>query len=174
MKVKDLMTEGIGEFCSPETKLANATKIMKYANLGALPVIDKDDKVLGIITDRDICLSFANNTTKNLSEVKVKEIMPKERVHTIKADVNILEALKEMRKNKVSRLPVTNSEGKLKGMISINTLLLHALNEKEDLGNVSSKDENLAKTIKSLFDRENSVKEKIEQEEYEMEMYDEE
>lgn len=173
MKVKDLMKAGTIEYCSPETKLANATKIMKDANLGALPVVDKDQKVIGIITDRDICLSLATKTKKNSSELSVKEVLPQSKVHTIKSDDNITDALKEMRKNKIGRLPVTNSEGKLKGMISINTLLSHALTEKEELGNISSKDESLAKTIKSLFDRNNSNK-LVEEEDYELEMYDEE
>jgi CBS domain-containing protein len=76
-------------------------------------------------------------------------------VHTIKTEDTITDALREMRKNKIGRLPVTNNDGKLKGMISINTLLSHALNQNNELGNVTSKDENLAKTIKALFDRNN-------------------
>lgn len=170
MKVKDLLKAGTMEYCSPETKLANATKIMKEANLGALPVVNKDQKVIGIITDRDICLSLATKTKKNSSELSVKEILPESKVHTIKLEDTIVDALKEMRKNKIGRLPVTNSEGKLKGMISINTLLSHALNQKEELGSVTSKDENLAKTIKSLFDRNNSGKVKKGQENLELEM----
>jgi CBS domain-containing protein len=75
-----------------------------------------------------------------------------------------------MRKNKIGRLPVTNSEGKLKGMISINTLLSHALDQKNELGNVTSKDENLAKTIKALFDRNNLKATKKEPEKDTMEL----
>ena len=158
MKVKDVMAESTIKFCSPETKLANATKMMKESNRGALPVVDKDQKVIGIITDRDICLSLASKNGKTPAEISVKEILPQAKVHTIKIDDSITDALREMRKNKIGRLPVTNKEGKLKGMISINTLLSHALKEKEELGNIASKEENLAKTIKALFDRNNSSK----------------
>lgn len=156
MKVKDVMAADSLKYCSPETKLANATKMMKESNRGALPVVDKEQKVIGIITDRDICLSLAGKNGKNPAELSVKEVIPQAKVHTIKTEDSITDALREMRKNKIGRLPVTNKEGKLKGMISINTLLSHALKEKEELGNINAKDENLAKTIKALFDRNNA------------------
>lgn len=170
MKIKEVMPAGSLTYCTPETNLAKATKMMKDSNLGALPVVDKDQKVVGIITDRDICLSLATNGKKTISELSVKEIIPQNKLHTIKVEDTITDALREMRKNKIGRLPVTNNEGKLKGMISINTLLSHALNQKDELGNISSKDENLAKTIKSLFDRNNekATKKVLEKEEMEM------
>lgn len=170
MKVKEVMVENSLSYCSPETNLAKATKMMKDSNLGALPVVDKDKKVIGIITDRDICLSLANKEKKTISELSVKEIITQAKVHTIKTDDTITDALREMRKNKIGRLPVTNSEGKLKGMISINTLLSHALDQKNELGNVTSKDENLAKTIKTLFDRNNLKATKKEPEKDTMEL----
>ena len=168
MKVKDLMTTDTLKYCSPETKLAAATKMMKESNRGALPVVDKDQKVVGIITDRDVCLTLASKTKKPLAELSVKEILPSSKVHTIKTDDTITDALREMRKNKIGRLPVTNNDGKLKGMISINTLLSHALHEKQELGNISAKEENLAKTIKTLFERNNAKALKKEHEELEM------
>lgn len=173
MKVKDVMNADTVQFCTPETKLASATKIMKESNRGALPVLDKDHKVIGIVTDRDICLSLASKNKKSSSELSVKEILPAQaKVHTIKPEDSITDALKEMRKNKIGRLPVTDKEGKLKGMISVNTLLSHTLSQKAELGTISAKDENLAKTIKALFDRNNSGIAKKEQMEKEREMID--
>ena len=69
------MVENSLSYCSPETNLAKATKMMKDSNLGALPVVDKDQKVIGIITDRDICLSLANKGKKTISELSVKEML---------------------------------------------------------------------------------------------------
>jgi len=169
MKVKDLMTADSLKYCTPETKLANAAKIMKEVNRGALPVVDKDNKVIGIVTDRDICLSLATQHGKTASELSVKEAMPNSKIYTIKAEDTITDALREMRKNKVGRLPVTDKEGKLKGLISINNLLSHALTKKEEIGTISSGEENLAKTIKTLFDRNNSKRTKKEIEELELE-----
>ncbi len=158
MKVKDVMTAETVKYCSLETNLAQASKIMKEANRGALPVVDKDQKVIGIITDRDIALSLGSKNGKELAELSVQEILPSSKIYTVKPEDTITDALREMRKNKIGRLPVTNKDGKLKGMISINTLLSHAIQEKEDLGNAAAKDENLAKTIKTLFDRNNATK----------------
>jgi CBS domain-containing protein len=160
MKVKDVMTEATVKSCSPETKIATATKLMKESNRGALPVVDKNQKVVGIITDRDICLSLASHQGQTPAQITVKDILPHAKVHTIKTEDSVTDALREMRKNKIGRLPVTNKEGKLKGMISINTLLSNAINSKDEIGRVEAKEETLAKTIKALFDRNNAKADK--------------
>ena len=142
---------------------------MKETNYGALPVIDKNEKVIGIVTDRDVCLSLVKHE-KQFAELSVKDAIAHLKVHSVKAEDTIKDALHEMRKNKVVRLPITDKEGKLKGLISINNILSHAITKKEDLGNISSTDENLAKTIKTLFDRNSSLKtEKKTGKEYELE-----
>lgn len=159
MKVKDLMSANAPIFCTPETKLASATKLMKEINRGALPVVNKDHKVVGIVTDRDICLSLANK--KDPSTLTVHDILPHSKIHTVTPEDTITDALGQMRKNRIGRLPVTDREGKLKGIISVNTLLSNAIAKKEDLGDAAAKDENLARTIKALFDR-NNKKETVE------------
>ena len=55
MKVKDLMTTDVKR-CSPDTNLAAAAKIMWEADCGAVPVTDERGHVIGVITDRDICI----------------------------------------------------------------------------------------------------------------------
>jgi CBS domain-containing protein len=167
MKVKDVMTTDSLKSCSLETKLHNAAKTMKDTNRGALPVVDKDNKVVGIVTDRDVCLALATKKDKIISELSVKDAIPKLKVYTVNAEDTVTKALEEMRKNKVGRLPVTDKEGKLKGIISINNLLSHAMEKKEELGQIISKEENLAKTIKSLFDRNNEKISKKEVKEFE-------
>lgn len=155
MKVKDVMTSGLLKFCNPETKLTNAAKIMKEANLGALPVLDKDQKVIGMITDRDICLALAVKS-KTDPELNVQDTIGKNNVRTVKQEDTVIDALKEMRKNKIGRLPVIDKEGKLKGILSVNTLLARAISRNEAFGQLTSKDENLAKTVKAIVDRNNS------------------
>lgn len=153
MKIKDIMIADAIEHCNPETKLINATKIMKDSNCGALPVVDEEEKVIGMITDRDICLSLSAKKGKSLADLSIKEILPNVDVHTIRPGAKITDALFEMRKNKVSRLPVTDKNGKLKGMVTMNDLLSYSLDRKKKFGTVSSKKESLAKTIKVLVDR---------------------
>lgn len=152
MKVKDVMHADSIKSCTLETKVANAAQIMKEANVGALPVIDNDKKVIGIVTDRDICLSLSQKANMPASDISVKDLgLPK--ICTVKEDDSVKNVLGEMRKNKIGRMPVVDKEGKLKGMLSINNLLARALNKGEELGNTSSKDENLAKTMKAILDR---------------------
>lgn len=63
MKVKDVMTAKSLKTCSPESNLKEAANAMKSANCGVLPVTNHDKKVVGIITDRDICLSLSEDGT---------------------------------------------------------------------------------------------------------------
>lgn len=173
MKVKDLMNAVPLNYITPETKLVNATKIMKETNVGALPIVDENSKVIGIVTDRDICLALAEKANKNAGELNIKEILPQAKIHTVKADDNITDALHDMRKYKVGRLPVTDKSGKLKGMISVNNLLSHAIKTKENIGDVSSKDETLAKTIKALFERNSTSKVKLAEKKPKIQLSDE-
>ena len=156
MKVKEVMTAGTIKSCNSETKLANAAKMMKDDNLGALPVVDKEKKVVGIITDRDICLSLASRNGKASEEITVKEILSKGKIHTINAEDELEDVLREMRMSRIGRLPVTDKDGRLKGMISVNNLLSRAIMKNEAIGELNAKEENLAKTIKALFDRNNA------------------
>ena len=173
MKVKDLMNAVPINYITPETKLVNATKIMKETNVGALPIVDENSKVIGIVTDRDICLALAEKGNKNTGELNIKEILPQTKIHTVKADDDITSALHDMRKYKIGRLPVTDKNGKLKGMLSVNNLLSDAITKKENIGDASSKDETLAKTIKALFERNNRSKIKVAEKKPKMQLSDE-
>jgi predicted transcriptional regulator len=69
--------------------------------------------------------------SKILSYIIVKDILSHNEVHTIKSSAKAANALFEMRKNKIGRLPITNRDGKLKGIVSINDLLSNWLDRKE-------------------------------------------
>lgn len=160
MKVKDVMSDEAIKYCTPETKLKTATNLMKDENRGALPVVDKNNKVIGIVTDRDICLSLATKNGTPHAEMNVREILPKAKLKSVKPEDEVSTALRQMRKNRVGRLPVTDDHGRLQGMITVNSLLSRALVKKQDLGKLSAKDENLAKTLKALYDRNSEKKKK--------------
>ena len=75
MKVKDVMTAETPQYCTPETILQEAAKAMKAINCGPLPVDESEKRVMGIITDRDICLSIAQKQEEPLADRKVSEVM---------------------------------------------------------------------------------------------------
>src|ERR1035437_7519470 len=100
MKVKDLMTTSSLKYCSEDTKLRNVAKLMEEGNCGVLPVLDKNKKVIGIVTDRDLALALAKKHDGSAAKIEVAEIMTK-KVHSILEDDKITDALKEMRLNKI-------------------------------------------------------------------------
>ena len=123
MKVKDVMTVD-ARACMPETSLAEAALLMWESDCGALPVISVEDKVVGMITDRDICFGA---TTKNRppAEVSVAEVITG-RLFACAPEDDIREALKTMRRERVRRLPVITDEGTLRGILSLNDVVLRA------------------------------------------------
>jgi CBS domain-containing protein len=151
MKVKEIMVTDSLQYCSPETKLHNAAKAMKDANCGALPVVDKNKKVVGMITDRDICLSLANKQEKPVSRLNVGDIITAN-VHTVKANHDINTALREMRDNRVGRLPVVDNEGRLKGILTIHNLLSKNFIGNRENGQSTAAVENISRTIHALAD----------------------
>jgi CBS domain-containing protein len=131
MKVRDIMTGQVGS-CGPETNLAEAARIMWDKDCGAAPVLDGEGKVVGIITDRDICMAL---TTRNrpASEVSVGEVISGA-VKTCAAEDAVGAALKKMRDEQLRRLPVVDDEGKLVGMLSLNDCILHSKQGKSKKG----------------------------------------
>jgi CBS domain-containing protein len=58
MKIEDVMTRNV-YFCSPSMNLAEAVAMMWTDDCGALPVVNESGNVVGMITDRDICIALA-------------------------------------------------------------------------------------------------------------------
>ena len=159
MKVKDVMTAETLQYCTPETRLQEAAKAMKANNCGALPVVDSEKRVMGIITDRDICLSLAQKQEAPLADRKVSEVMSRN-VQTVESDDEISAAYHRMRKNQIGRLPVVDEKGKLKGIVSLHRLINKQVKEgKKELGDINAPGENLMKTIQAVTDRYRGTKE---------------
>ena len=123
MKVKDVMTHDV-KTCTPDTNLAATAMIMWENDCGIVPVVHSDGKVIGMITDRDICMAVAtkNRTT---SDVAVSEVFTGN-LYACTPDDDIRDALKVMRTERVRRLPVINAYGMLEGILSLNDVVLRA------------------------------------------------
>jgi CBS domain-containing protein len=123
MKVRDLMTIN-AITCSPETNLATAAGLMWDNDCGLLPVTDDDGKVIGLITDRDICIAVGTRH-RLASDIPVSEVVSG-RVHACAPQDRVRDVLQSMREAKVRRLPVISDDGKLQGVMSISDVVLHA------------------------------------------------
>jgi len=127
MKVQDVMHDDV-KYCHPETSLAAVTAMMWEHDCGVCPVVDAENKVIGMITDRDIAIA-AGTMGRLASDISVGEVISG-KVYTAGLDEDIHAALKTMRQEKVRRLPVTNGDGMLQGILSLNDIVLRAEEEK--------------------------------------------
>jgi CBS domain-containing protein len=123
MKVKKIMTAEPA-FCYGADSLTKAALIMWQRDCGAVPVVDAENKVTGIITDRDICVAIASRDQK-ASEITAAELCSGA-VLTAQPDDDIKKAVKLMRKNQFRRLPVADEEGRLLGIVTLADIVLAA------------------------------------------------
>lgn len=123
MRVLDIMRRTAYQ-CRPETNLGSATEFMWTGNCGFLPVVGDEGGVIGVITDRDICVALGTRN-RLAGDIKVAEAMsPK--VYSCSPEDDIHIALRTMRHGHVRRLPVIAKDGALVGVISIDDVLVHA------------------------------------------------
>lgn len=127
MKVLNLMTHHV-RTCGPEDSLNTAAHLMWVGDFGCVPVIDQDSRVVGMLTDRDICMA-AYTRGVSLHALSVKSAMAKE-VVCCAPDDDILVAEKLMRKNQIRRLPVADAQGTLVGIISVDNIAREACRER--------------------------------------------
>lgn len=130
MKVKDLMTTAVKR-CSPETNLAEAARIMWEGDCGAVPVTDERDHVVGVITDRDICIAAATRP-RTEGEIPVKEVISKA-LFTCAPGDDVRAALGTMKARKVRRLPVVEPGGRLVGIVSIHDIATQSRSRSSDV-----------------------------------------
>ena len=121
MRVKEVMM-GTPYYCQPETNLGVAAELMWNANCGFLPVEASDGKVIGVVTDRDICIALGTRN-RLAGDVLVSEVMSG-KLCSCASDDEIHVALQTMKDGRVRRLPVVAKDGSLVGVISMDDILL--------------------------------------------------
>ena len=123
MKVKDVMTQSA--VCSgPETNVGMAVELMWNRNIGILPVVASDQKLIGVVTDRDICVAMGTRN-RTAGEVTLGEIAIAP-VFTCKPDDDIHEALNVMAKQQLRRLVVVDQKQIPQGILSMDDVIVHA------------------------------------------------
>ncbi|EPZ61934.1 nitronate monooxygenase family protein [[Clostridium] sordellii ATCC 9714] len=99
-------------FLSKEHTIKDADDIMARYKISGVPIVDEDNKLIGIITNRDI--KFEDDFTK-----KVDQVMTSENLVTAREGINLVEAQQILKKHKIEKLPIVDEEGHLKGLITI-------------------------------------------------------
>jgi CBS domain-containing protein len=121
MKVNEVMTKSPA-YCSADTNLGAAAEIMWKRNCGFLPVVSPQQNVVGVITDRDMCIAMA---TRNRlpGQVTAQEISSMV-TYSCRPDDDVQAAMDMMADKKVRRLPVIDAAGKLEGILSVDDVIL--------------------------------------------------
>lgn len=130
MKVQEVMTDDV-KACFPDTNLAAAAALMLEHDCGILPVVVNGGNAVGVITDRDIAIAVGTRG-RAPQELRVDEVIQGPVVACLPED-DIHTALETMRKDKVRRLPVLTGDGVLKGILSLNDVVLHARKGNKEL-----------------------------------------
>ncbi len=115
MQVKDIMTKEL-VFAKPKDTIFDVARLMKNHNIGCVPIVADGDKVLGMVTDRDIVLNIAKfnlDTGRTLASTIMTD-----KVYSVRPGADVEDALALMKKQKIRRLPVIEKDC-LMGMISI-------------------------------------------------------
>ncbi len=116
MKACDLMSSDV-ECVTPETKLQEAAEMMAQHDVGLLPVVDSSQKLVGVISDRDIvCRTIAQG--RNPLEMSVSDAMSEGDIWSVTEDTDAERVHAVMQEHQVRRVPVVDSSGKCCGIIS--------------------------------------------------------
>jgi len=99
---------------SPEKSVGEAIELMAKYHISGIPIVNKEKKLVGILTNRDI--RFLEEKDKRL---KIAEIMTKENLITAPLGTTLEEAKKILHKNRIEKLPIVNKNFILKGLITI-------------------------------------------------------
>ena len=121
MKVQEIMTEK-AQSCLPDDKVSAIARMMREQNCGFIPVVTNENVPVGVITDRDVCMAVATKF-QNAADIDVSELMSRQ-IFACFAEDDLNTALRRMKESKVRRLPVVNHEGKLKGILSLDDIIL--------------------------------------------------
>ncbi len=104
------------DWVSADTTVAEVARLMKAEDIGAIPV-GKDDKLIGMITDRDLTLRVLAEG-RDPAKTKAEEVMTKGIIYC-QTKQTVEDAIHLMDQKKVRRLPVLNEKKRLVGMLSL-------------------------------------------------------
>jgi len=121
MKVKDIMSHPPCS-CSLNTNVSDAGALMQKHHCGVLPVLSLHGVLVGMVTDRDLCLATAARR-RSATAVAVHEAMTT-RLVTCRPDDDVKDALESMATSGVRRLPVVDDRGRLAGLLSIDDVIV--------------------------------------------------
>jgi CBS domain-containing protein len=117
MLVKDLMRTNI-ESCRPDASLESVALKMWNHDCGVIPVVDNENRPIGMITDRDIAMGCSLNH-RALWDMQAADVLNHRPVYSCDSEDNLDTLLQMMKDHQVRRIPVTDTNGQLSGIVAI-------------------------------------------------------
>jgi len=130
MKVKDLMTTEV-KSCREYCTLNSAAQMMWEHDIGCVPIVDQENRVIGMLTDRDLCMG-AYIQGVPLTAASVMSAMSREvsrEVFSCHPQDDLASVERLMREKQIHRVPLVDAEGRLTGTISLNDIAREAAQE---------------------------------------------
>ncbi len=134
VKTKDVMTKNVA-FVTGKTSLKEAADTMAHNGISGVPVVEDNTKVIGILSEKDFlshmgaqdtitfmgvvaeCLKGSECVAVPIRELKAEDIMTSPAI-TVDQDTTIMEVANTFKEKKINRVPVTDKDGNLSGIIS--------------------------------------------------------
>jgi CBS domain-containing protein len=123
MYVEKLMTTEV-KTCSPDDTLQRPAQLMWENDCGFLPVVDSEERVVGVITDRDICMA-AYTRGVPLGGASVASAMSPD-VYSCSPHATLPYVEELMRTHRIRRVPVVDALGRLVGIVTLGDLARRA------------------------------------------------
>ena len=110
----------------PEDRVGHAARLMRDYDCGAIPVVDQEGRLIGMVTDRDISMRLVANEA-DMHNTIVADCMT-DGAFACHADDPIRECMRQMSRHRIRRLPIINDWGQIVGIVSQGDLARHAGN----------------------------------------------
>lgn len=136
LMVRDIMTRNL-KAVSPQSTLREAAQIMRDENIGIVPVVDQNRRLLGVLTDRDIVVRVVAED-RMPSQVRAQEVMTDD-VEAVTEDEEVREVIELMGKKQIRRVPVVDPDDRLTGIVSLG-----------DIANRADYDEELQEALQKI------------------------
>lgn len=124
MKVRDIMTPD-PSWLLPDQTMSRAAALMRDVDVGLIPIVRnaKSRELVGLITDRDIVIRHV--AAHHDWDCSVEEHMTREKLVSVEPEDDVFHAIRLMKDAQVRRIPVTDADGRLVGIVALADIARH-------------------------------------------------
>jgi CBS domain-containing protein len=128
LRCRDVMTRNV-TVCNKNTSIYEAARLMRDEDIGALPVVDENGKLAGIVTDRDLVVQGLTSD-RNEADLRVEDCMTTD-LFTADQNERLVDVIREMGDHQVRRVPVVDKRERLVGIISMADIAVQTSKDRE-------------------------------------------